>query len=107
MKKNKIWTWKFVEVVLWLEELIHNFINDAETVFVDFEYSGSKDKSFQKFFSGYLFDPADKDLLFDQPEKVWKDYVTYEKEKDVMKLVQDYFLYRIRRILGELSKNGH
>lgn len=107
MVKKNFSNWSFVEVVVWIEKLINNFLSDAEKVFVDFEYSGSRDKTFQEFFSGYLFDPADKDLLWENPEKVWRDYVKYESKKSVVKLVQDYFLYRVRRVLGELNKNGH
>ena len=107
MVKKNFSTWKFVDVVLWIERLVNSFIVDAEKVFDDFEYSGSKDKSFQAFFSGYLFDPNDKELLWENPEKVWRDYVKYESKKSVVKLVQDYFLYRVRRVLGELNKYGH
>lgn len=107
MIKKNFSTWKFVDVVLWIERHVIDWKVAIEKVFDGFEYSGSKDKSFQAFFSGYLFDPDDKELLWENPEKVWRDYVTYESKESVVKLVQDYLLYRVRRVLGELNKYGH
>lgn len=55
--------------------------------------------SFVDFFSKYLQDKQDRDLLKTDPEKVWKDFTKINDGDYITKIIRSYIAFVVRKII--------